>query len=335
MADIGYIKLHRRILEWRYFNDPVMLRAWIWLLLHANWQDEQKGNNLIRRGEVAFKYKEMQDDLGLSHDQVKRAIQRLREDRALKMRPSVPPKGALAFCIVTICKWEEYQCEIESARPNSRPNSRPKDVPNGKEVSPRTPFTRNRLEEIKKKEKPSLIREGKKKVSAAASTVSFCSLSNDAALKKRREDFSREVYAIGGGYAGEMVDTFIGYWTQTVGDGDQMAWEQEKAKRGFSVEARLKKWVKNEWKQRGGPRLSVAEVKQRSEERETLRVEREAQMTEDEIRSAIPEGYTPQSWLIRLRTLRDEGNQDAGVLLSAEARNIPIDRLIQMRERLR
>lgn len=333
MANVGYIKLHRRILEWRYYTDHVMLSAWIWLLLHANWQETSKNGNAIHVGEVALRYKDIMSDIGLSKDQVYRAIVRLKEDGAIMVRTSEPPKGATSFVIVTICKWEEYQGEIESQRDNRRDNRRDNSADNGKEVSPHTPLTRNRREEIRKKEKPSLNREGKKKVAATASDVSFCSLSTGAALEEKRRLFSTEVYAHGGKYAAEMVDAFIGYWTQTVGDGDVMAWEIEKQKRGFSVEARLKKWVSNDWKTerertRRNPNAPSAA------DREVERVSAEQRRDDEDARARVPEGYTVGTWMLRLRTLRDKGNEDAALLMSKDAATLPLSEIEAIKARL-
>lgn len=331
MAENGYIKLHRKLLQWKYYNDPVMLKSWLWILLHAEWQETERNGNAIHPGEAAFKYRDMMADLQLSHSQVMRVLKRLKDGGDLTTRPSKPPTGDLSFCIVTICKWSEYQANEDTARPNTRPNTRPNDVPNEKEVSP-TPLSRKVGEELRKKEKPTLC-VGKKK-----GELSFAHTQKKAALEERKRRFMVEVYAAAKDkMAGELVDGFIGHWTQEVEETGEMLFEVKRRTQGFSMAARLKKWEKTEWystKTKTKTKTGGNQNKLTSEQRNEAREQREQHMSEEELRVSTPEGYTVITWMKRLKALRDEGNDEAALLLSRESENIPTAELQAMKKRL-
>ena len=48
----GFIKIHRSLLEWEWWDDINTFRLFITILLLANWKDKRWHGKLIRRGSL-------------------------------------------------------------------------------------------------------------------------------------------------------------------------------------------------------------------------------------------------------------------------------------------
>ena len=120
----GYIKLHRSILNWEWWDDDVTLKVFIWLLLNANWEDTRYRGFEVPRGSLVIGRKKMAETLHLSEREIRTAISHL------KSTNEVTTKATNRFTILTITNWEKYQgCEEEATNKmttkatNKRPTS--------------------------------------------------------------------------------------------------------------------------------------------------------------------------------------------------------------------
>ena len=105
MTENGYIKLHRSILKWEWWNDDATLKVFLYLLMNANWEDSRYRGFDVPRGSLVTGRKKIAEECHLSEKNVRTAINHL------KSTNEVAIKTTNKFSIVTIVNWEKYQCE--------------------------------------------------------------------------------------------------------------------------------------------------------------------------------------------------------------------------------
>lgn len=74
----GYIKLHRRIIQWEWFNDMPTRCAFEFLLLKANHKEQFFKGKKIERGATLTSYKEISEKNGMSVQNARTAIKHLK-----------------------------------------------------------------------------------------------------------------------------------------------------------------------------------------------------------------------------------------------------------------
>ena len=71
MAEQGWIKLHRKILEWEWFTDPNTLMVFVYLLCHAQWHDSRFMGHEVKAGQLVTGRKKIAEDLKISEQSVR------------------------------------------------------------------------------------------------------------------------------------------------------------------------------------------------------------------------------------------------------------------------
>ena len=103
MADKGYIKIDRKILEWRWATHPNTAWMFITLLLMANYQDHDFENITIHRGQVATSIGKLAEKTGTSYAQARRTLVNMSSTGELTIT------RYSRFLVITIVKYDEYQ----------------------------------------------------------------------------------------------------------------------------------------------------------------------------------------------------------------------------------
>jgi len=102
----GYVKLYRRLLESEVFEEPNLLKTWLWLLLNANWDDRPTRRGIfIERGQLVTSYDKASRALGFSINTVRRHFKVLSELEQIDIASDT------RFTVVTICNYRSYQDE--------------------------------------------------------------------------------------------------------------------------------------------------------------------------------------------------------------------------------
>lgn len=104
----GFIKLHRRLLEWGWYQDSAVKAVYLHLLLTAAFKEGEWMGEKVERGQVITGMQKLADELGLSRQQVRTAINKLKKTN------EITTKSTNKYTVVTIKKWEEYQNGEES-----------------------------------------------------------------------------------------------------------------------------------------------------------------------------------------------------------------------------
>lgn len=106
----GYVKLHRKILENKYWLEPrkkSKFEAWIYLLLRASYKDREIifGNVdlSLKAGEFITSQLKLAEEWGWNRETVVKYLGRLKADN------QVDYKTNNKFTVVSICNWNSYQ----------------------------------------------------------------------------------------------------------------------------------------------------------------------------------------------------------------------------------
>lgn len=101
----GYIKVHRKMMEWGWYKDANTMRVFFHLLLNANYTEGEFMGYRVKPGQVVCGRKQLAEDLGLSERAVRTAINHL------KSTNEVTTKTTNKFTIITIENWGKYQLD--------------------------------------------------------------------------------------------------------------------------------------------------------------------------------------------------------------------------------
>lgn len=103
MASNGYIKLHRKLLDWGWYKDPNTKAVFLHLLLTANFTESEYMGVKIYPGQTVIGRKALAETLGMSERNVRTALEHLKETKEITIT------STNKFSIVTVVGWELYQ----------------------------------------------------------------------------------------------------------------------------------------------------------------------------------------------------------------------------------
>lgn len=101
----GWVKLHRKLLEWEWYGDAHMVHLLVHLLLTATHEDRKYKGLTIKRGQLVTTIKELADALGASETSTRRRMKRLKSGGFLTI------KVAHNLTTITICNYDSYQMD--------------------------------------------------------------------------------------------------------------------------------------------------------------------------------------------------------------------------------
>jgi len=99
----GWIKIHRKILEWEWYDDANTFRLFIHLLLKANHKDKKYRGVLVKKGSLLTGRELLSQETGLSIQQVRTCLTRLKSTKEITINST--KQGT----VVEIVKYESYQ----------------------------------------------------------------------------------------------------------------------------------------------------------------------------------------------------------------------------------
>lgn len=111
----GYIKIHRKLLEWGWYSIPCVKDVFIHLLITANYATSEYRGITIERGQAVFGLDSLSQSLGYSIKQIRTAIGKLKKTGEITVWTN------RQFSVATINNYDEYQDMDETAeRTNER-----------------------------------------------------------------------------------------------------------------------------------------------------------------------------------------------------------------------
>jgi hypothetical protein len=99
----GWIKLHRKFIEWEWFNISEMVHLFIYLLLLANREPGEWRGIKINRGQLITGRNSLSEGTGISQQTIRTCLSRL------KSTSEITIKSTNKYSIITIIKYDDYQ----------------------------------------------------------------------------------------------------------------------------------------------------------------------------------------------------------------------------------
>lgn len=103
---IGFIKIHRKIQEWEWYNKSEMVHLFIHLLINANRKDGEWQKQPIKRGQLITGLHSLSEKTGISIRTIRTCLSRLKSTSELTI------KTTNKFSIITICKYDDYNDDL-------------------------------------------------------------------------------------------------------------------------------------------------------------------------------------------------------------------------------
>lgn len=110
----GWIKLHRSLLDWEWYDDANTFRLFLHLLLKANHKERAHRGALIKRGELVTGRIALSTELGLTEQQVRTSLNKL------KLTNEITIKTTNKNSVITIVNYDLYQ-DVEIEQPADKP----------------------------------------------------------------------------------------------------------------------------------------------------------------------------------------------------------------------
>lgn len=115
----GWLKLHRKIVQWEWYTDANTLRLFLHLLLTANYQVQRWQGVIIQPGQTLTGRSKLATELKLSVQQIRTSLNRLKSTNEITIEPTNK------YSIITICKWGYYQDYFMTDQPAKQPSTQP------------------------------------------------------------------------------------------------------------------------------------------------------------------------------------------------------------------
>ena len=129
----GWIKLHRSLLEWEWYDDVNVMRLFLHCILKANHKDKKHKGTLVLRGSFLTGFDVLSKETGLSVRQVRTALTKL--ESTSEVTRTATSKGQA----VTVVNYNKYQNDDRQATSGATSN-----VTNQRQASDKPTTTNNK-----------------------------------------------------------------------------------------------------------------------------------------------------------------------------------------------
>ena len=116
----SWIKLHRKLLDWEWYDDANAKIIFIHLLLKANYKPTRYRGYDIPAGSVVSGRKALSEQLGMSEQKIRTGLDKLKSTNEITI------SATAKFSIITIRCWDEYQHDNQQNNQQST-NKQPTD----------------------------------------------------------------------------------------------------------------------------------------------------------------------------------------------------------------
>lgn len=139
-----WIKLHRKFLEWEWFDNPIMVKLFLYMILKANHDTEKWHGVNIPRGSFLTGLLQLQKETKITVQTLRTCLGKLEKTGEINMQTNNQ------YRIINICNYDSYQEYEKTAnkRTNKRLTSNQQATNNKQEVIDKS-ITNNGTEIIK------------------------------------------------------------------------------------------------------------------------------------------------------------------------------------------
>ena len=227
----GWIKLHRKILDWEWFTCSATFHLFVYLLLTANSEDKKWKGIVIKRGQLITSVASICAKTHLTTRQVRTSLERLKTTNELTI------KTTNKYTLITVCKYESYQLKEDDERQTERQaNRQSKD---NQKTNQRQQHKNNK--NIRNNKKESILTNVR--IDEKATDAPVVATITPDGIEIRKEKFYQSLVPYVTKYGKDMVRAFYDYWTEMTYGGRKMRFEKQSA---FEISKRLATWQRNE-----------------------------------------------------------------------------------------
>lgn len=126
----GWIKIHRSILDWEWYDDINVKTIFIHLILKANIEDKKWHGKIIRRGSLHTSYEHLSQETKLSIDQIRCVFKKLTSTGEITLKST--NKGT-TVTLVNYGVYQDKDCEV-TKQSTYQQHANTKERPTTKEV---------------------------------------------------------------------------------------------------------------------------------------------------------------------------------------------------------
>ena len=99
----GFLKISRKILDWRWYTNENTMRLFFHLMLRANHTDAEFENHKIKRGQLVTSRKTLAYELKMSEQAIRTALDHLKSTHDITIT------STKKYSIITIVDYEQLQ----------------------------------------------------------------------------------------------------------------------------------------------------------------------------------------------------------------------------------
>ena len=144
----GFILLHRKIIEWEWYQNPNTFRVFLHCLLMANYTDGRFEGMDIKRGQFVTSLPNLAKQTSLSVQQVRTALAHL------KSTGEITDSSTSKFRVITVVKYDQYQ---QDNRQNNSQSTGEQQASNRQSTGEQQQYNNNNKETKKKRNNLSIL----------------------------------------------------------------------------------------------------------------------------------------------------------------------------------
>lgn len=141
----GWIKIHRSLLDWEWYQDTNCVRLALHFLLKANYQPKKWKGIIIDRGQLVTSRGQLSEETGLSEMQIRTAIDKL--DNC----GFITKSGTRKYTIITVCNYDLYQQAQDGfdngCQPTDNQQTTSKQPTDNQQITTTKEYKKERIEE--------------------------------------------------------------------------------------------------------------------------------------------------------------------------------------------
>ena len=157
----GWIKMHRNITKWEWYDDSKMVHLFFHLLVSANHKDGNWKGQSVKRGQLITGRKSLSSATGISEQSIRTCLERL------SLTNEITIKTTNKNSVITILNYDLYQSKESSNQQSTSnqptinqqltTNKNDNNVKNEKKVKEVVPPTQTILDFIESEHEPELV----------------------------------------------------------------------------------------------------------------------------------------------------------------------------------
>ena len=101
----NWVKLYRKIEDWRWYKDALTFHLFIHLLLNVNYCPSANGENILGRGQIMVTRRFLTESTNISDRSIRTCIEKLQKSKEIL----ISQKATNRPHIITICNYDSYQ----------------------------------------------------------------------------------------------------------------------------------------------------------------------------------------------------------------------------------